>query len=58
MEKVSLPKKDKNIISKKKSGYRCTRVSVISPMMPKHFSAKERQEIRKKELQIIRGTNE
>lgn len=27
----------------------------LSPMMPKQYSAREREEIRKKELQILRG---
>ena len=31
------------------------RASIISPMMPRHYSAKEREEIRKKELRILKG---
>lgn len=27
----------------------------LSPMMPRHYSAKERREIRKKELRILKG---
>jgi hypothetical protein len=42
-------KKSESVSSSKASG--CG----LSPMMPKHYSARERQEIRKKELQILKG---
>lgn len=31
------------------------RESTILPMMPRHFSAKEREEIREKESRILKG---